>query len=146
MVGPGPGGHPGPGTLARRGLRLGGRPLAVTGPDEDLPSARAREEHYARVVNRQRVTVVVDDEHQGQIQAVVSQLRAEGMEVDLVLDALGMVTGTATGDLAALQSVEGVAAVEPERDDLGVGPPLPDVGPLPDVQDDGSTGLSGERP
>lgn len=78
-------------------------------------------------MNGQRVTVVVDDEHQSQIQVVVDDLRAQGLQVDRVMETLGMVTGTASGDLTALERVEGVAAVEPERGDLGIAPPSYDV-------------------
>lgn len=58
-----------------------------------------------------RVSVTVDEEHAASIHEVVQALRERGMQVDAVLQGLGMVTGTAP-DAASLREVEGVSAVD----------------------------------
>jgi AAA+ superfamily predicted ATPase len=59
------------------------------------------------------VTVTVDREHTSAIGDVADALRAAGMQVDQVLEAAGMVTGTIDADAeSALTDVEGVASVE----------------------------------
>lgn len=62
---------------------------------------------------RTRLSVTVDDEHAGSILQVVEALRGRGMEVEAVLEGLGMVTGSAP-DAAALLEVQGVSAVDAE--------------------------------
>ncbi len=58
------------------------------------------------------VSVMVDDQHLGVIGTVAEALQARGMQVDQVLDQLGMITGSAPDDDAELWGVEGVASVE----------------------------------
>jgi hypothetical protein len=57
------------------------------------------------------VTITVDDEHRAALGQVVEGLRQRGMQVDAVLEGLGMVTGRAR-DAAALWQVEGVSGVD----------------------------------
>ncbi|TYP90287.1 ketohydroxyglutarate aldolase [Blastococcus xanthinilyticus] len=59
------------------------------------------------------VSVTVDDGHLAALDGVVQGLRARGMQVDQVLDALGIITGSAPdGALGALTTVAGVASVD----------------------------------
>jgi hypothetical protein len=68
------------------------------------------------------VVVSVADDHLGELTEVVEGLRRAGLRVDSVLDAVGMITGTAAdADLDALESVPGV--VEVERDQVVQLPP-----------------------
>ena len=61
------------------------------------------------------VSVTVGDEHRESLDGVVENLRASGMQVEQVLDTLGIVTGSAPADaLDALRGVEGVASVDEE--------------------------------
>lgn len=69
-----------------------------------------------------RVTVTVDEEHLAAMGGVVEGLRQRGLEVDTVLEGLGMVTGR-TSDVDALREVEGVSTVDAE---LGYQLPPPD--------------------
>lgn len=57
------------------------------------------------------VTVTVAEGHLGRIDAVVSELREHGMQVEQVLTGLGLVTGQAA-DLAALRELTGVTSVD----------------------------------
>lgn len=71
--------------------------------------------------HRHKVVVSVADDGLADLPSVVSALRAAGMEVDGVMEALGVVTGsvpgpTAAGASGALGAVPGVAAVEVERE------------------------------
>jgi hypothetical protein len=62
------------------------------------------------------VVVSVDDDHLDDIGKVVTDLRHAGLQVDDVLDAVGMVTGTVAGSaVEALESVPGVAEIELQR-------------------------------
>ncbi|MFC6093595.1 hypothetical protein [Saccharothrix lopnurensis] len=69
---------------------------------------------------RHRVVVSVADDGLADLPAVVSALREAGMEVDDVLESLGVVTGSVPGPAAgaggALGAVPGVASVELERE------------------------------
>lgn len=57
--------------------------------------------------------VSVDDDHLEVLSEVVEQLRAAGMEIEQVADAVGAVTGSIERSaVTALASVQGVAAVE----------------------------------
>lgn len=63
-----------------------------------------------------RVSVTVDDRHLSALEGVVQGLRARGMQVDQVLDALGIITGSVpAGTLGALSTVTGVASVDEQR-------------------------------
>ncbi len=65
-----------------------------------------------------RVTVTVDDAHLESIGQVAQALRDRGMQVEEVLDAVGVITGvlpdTGPQTLADVQAVEGVASVDAE--------------------------------
>jgi hypothetical protein len=63
--------------------------------------------------NVSRVSVTIDQEHLDALPRVVEALRERGMQVDAVLEGLGMVTGRAS-DAAVLRQVEGVSAVDAE--------------------------------
>jgi hypothetical protein len=57
------------------------------------------------------VSVTVDEEHLADMSRVVEALRERGMQVEAVLEGLGMVTGRAP-DTEVLRQVEGVSAVD----------------------------------
>lgn len=79
--------------------------------DDDLRAgAPAEGEGEDEVVSE--VSVTVDEEHLADLDQVVEALRARGMQVDAVLEGLGMVTGRAP-DAETLRQVEGVSAVDP---------------------------------
>ena len=60
-------------------------------------------------------TVTVDDQHRSAIQEVAERLRSCGLEVDRVLDNVGMITGSASEDCRPdLEAVEGVSSVDGE--------------------------------
>lgn len=63
-----------------------------------------------------KIVVTVADGHLGQIEAVADRLRHNGMEVAQVLGPIGVITGTAQPGWEALGDLDGVAAVEPERE------------------------------
>ncbi|GAA1291373.1 hypothetical protein [Saccharothrix xinjiangensis] len=70
---------------------------------------------------RHKVVVSVADDGLADLPAVVSALRDAGMEVDDVMESLGVVTGSvpgpaATGATGALGAVPGVASVEVDRE------------------------------
>lgn len=60
---------------------------------------------------RSRVSITVDEEHLAALDEVVEALRERGMQVEAVLEGLGMVTGSAP-DPETLRQVEGVSAVD----------------------------------
>ncbi|CCH29260.1 hypothetical protein ABZ816_35425 [Actinosynnema sp. NPDC047251] len=63
-----------------------------------------------------KVVVSVADDSLSQLTAVVAALREAGLEVDDVLEALGMVTGSIAPEaLGTLKDVPGVADVERQR-------------------------------
>jgi hypothetical protein len=85
----------------------------VTPHDDDearagTPAERDGEEDDAALSS---VSVTVDEEHLADMSQVVEALRAHGMQVDDVLEGLGMVTGRAP-DTEVLRQVEGVSAVD----------------------------------
>jgi hypothetical protein len=61
------------------------------------------------------VTVTVDDAHLDGIDGLADRLRAAGMEVEQVLEPVGVITGSAPAGWESLADVDGVAAVEPQR-------------------------------
>ena len=74
----------------------------------------------------ENITVQVDDEHVAHLDGVAEQLKAAGMHVDQVLEAIGIITGTAnTQVLAALEQVPGVT-IETQHD-FTIAPPNSDV-------------------
>ncbi|RKT53533.1 hypothetical protein [Saccharothrix australiensis] len=63
-----------------------------------------------------KVVVSVADENLSDLPAVVTALRAAGLVVDDVLEALGVVTGSAAPEaVGSLRSVPGVSDVETQR-------------------------------
>ena len=60
-----------------------------------------------------QVSVTVDDGHLSALDGVVAGLRARGMQVDQVLDGIGVITGSVpAGAAAALTGVAGVVSVD----------------------------------
>lgn len=64
---------------------------------------------YALIMRH--VTVTIDEDHRSAVALISEQLQQRGMEVDSVLEGLGMVTG-ATQDPEMLRHVEGVESVD----------------------------------
>jgi hypothetical protein len=63
------------------------------------------------------ISVTVDDEHLARIDDVAVELRANGMQVDQVLDGLGVISGSVPEDRQqSLQDVAGVKSVEASHD------------------------------
>jgi hypothetical protein len=76
---------------------------------------------------RRRVTVTVADSHVAGIDELADRLRHAGMDVDGVLGAIGIITGSVPIErLSSIEALAGVAAVEKEMT-LGVAPPDVDV-------------------
>lgn len=76
---------------------------------------------------RRNVIVTVADSHLAAVGELAGLLRDAGMDVDVVLPAIGIVTGSVDADkLAAIAAVPGVAAVEEQRD-VQLPPPDEDV-------------------
>lgn len=69
-----------------------------------------------------RVSITVDEEHRATLHQVVEALRERGMQVEAVLEGLGMVTGSAP-DAETLRQVEGVSAVDAGGMEHHVPPP-----------------------
>ncbi|HST73126.1 MAG TPA: hypothetical protein VLK55_11805 [Kocuria rosea] len=70
----------------------------------------------ARRAGAVRVTVVVDEEHRPGLAQLCDGLRAQGMQVEQVLEQLGMVTGEVPENrLPSVRRVEGVVSVEPQH-------------------------------
>ena len=73
------------------------------------------------------VTVTVAESHLAPIEEVVQRLREAGMEVEQVLPAIGVITGTVpAAQLSALSGVEGVASIE-EQTEFRIPPPDAEV-------------------
>ncbi|WP_122260884.1 ketohydroxyglutarate aldolase [Ornithinimicrobium cerasi] len=72
-----------------------------------------------------RVTVTVDDGHVDAVLDVAAELARRGMTVESVLQALGVVTGTADHP-EELRDVPGVLSVDAEQD-VRLAPPGADV-------------------
>ncbi|HWM06513.1 MAG TPA: hypothetical protein VNP92_29590 [Actinophytocola sp.] len=63
-----------------------------------------------------QVLISIADEARADMPIVVDALRRAGLTVNQVLDAIGVVTGSADSDvIASLSAVPGVSHVEPER-------------------------------
>ena len=74
-----------------------------------------------------RITVTVTEGQQPNIDELADRLRAAGMQVDQVLPAVGVITGSVTGSQRTLIEQEaGVAAVEDETS-FQIAPPDSDV-------------------
>jgi hypothetical protein len=64
-------------------------------------------------VDRHRVSVSVDDEHLQGIGAVADALREQGMQVEQVMEQLGIISGVVPdGAQASLMGVEGVLSID----------------------------------
>ncbi|WP_434612759.1 hypothetical protein [Arthrobacter sp. A5] len=62
-----------------------------------------------------QISVTIDNAHRSAAVDVVDRLRSNGMQVDQVLDGVGIVTGSAPEDRRpALEALEGVASVDEE--------------------------------
>lgn len=60
-----------------------------------------------------RVIVTMDDEHLDNMEAIVSDLKAAGMEISDVLHSAGIITGEVSPEnLAKVRQVNGVLGVE----------------------------------
>jgi hypothetical protein len=60
-----------------------------------------------------QLSVTVDDGHLPAINEIAQALRAQGMQVEQVLDGIGIITGSApAGSRPALTGVEGVVSVD----------------------------------
>ena len=71
----------------------------------------------------ERRTWIVTTDGERPLDDVVRELASAGLAVEQVLDAIGLITGTADGSaLAALRAVRGVADVSPDEA-IDVGPP-----------------------
>ena len=71
--------------------------------------------------------MTVDDDHVGDVNGVAEQLKGAGMNVDQVLDAMGIITGSVPADRrGALEQMPGVAAVEAEQT-FQIAPPDADI-------------------
>jgi hypothetical protein len=76
---------------------------------------------------RHRVTVTVADSHAADIDELADRLRQAGMDVDDVLRAIGIITGSVPIEqLSSIEALPGVAAVEKQLT-LGIAPPDADV-------------------
>lgn len=76
---------------------------------------------------RRHVTVIVADSHAGMLEELAERLAGAGMQVDQVLAAVGVITGSAQDEqLAAIATLEGVAAVE-QQSTFQLAPPDADV-------------------
>ncbi|NET38507.1 MAG: ketohydroxyglutarate aldolase [Cyanothece sp. SIO1E1] len=74
-----------------------------------------------------KLLVSIDDEHLEQILDVIQDLQAAGMQVDQIMDKLGIVTGSCDSTkVDALSQVAGVLEVEPEQG-YQIAPPDSDI-------------------
>jgi len=65
----------------------------------------------------ERIIVTVDDDHVANIQVVVDQLRAAGMQIENVLASSGIITGAVVSSHRdGLQAVAGVVGVEDDQE------------------------------
>jgi hypothetical protein len=73
------------------------------------------------------VTVTVDEAHAGAIDEVAARLRDAGMDIDRVLGAIGVITGSvAASQIPLVEAAEGVASVE-EQTSFKLPPPDAEV-------------------
>lgn len=81
-------------------------------PTEQPDPAQAH--HVLSHTQWQQVVVSIDDQHIGDIATVVEHLRGAGMQIDQVLDGLGMVTGSVPDEERSEMVVQvlGVTSVE----------------------------------
>lgn len=75
----------------------------------------------------EKITVTVDDDHVAQVDGVAEELKAAGMNVDQVLGAVGVITGSVPSERrAVLERLPGVTAVETEQQ-FQIAPPDAEV-------------------
>lgn len=73
------------------------------------------------------LSITVDDAHLKQILEVAQALKSAGMNVEQVMDAVGVITGSCDEqEVETLSQVEGVLNVEPQQD-YQLAPPNADV-------------------
>lgn len=74
----------------------------------------ARTHHVVSHSQWQQVVVSIDDQHLGDIATVVEHLRGAGMQIDQILDGLGMITGSVPDEERSemVVRVVGVTSVE----------------------------------
>ena len=58
------------------------------------------------------IVVTVDDEHMPKIGELAEQLRSRGVQVDSVMEATGMISGSTELGSAEIERIPGVASVE----------------------------------
>jgi hypothetical protein len=63
-------------------------------------------------MSAKHVVVTVDEKHLPEIRHVAAKLRSKGMQVDEIMEAIGMICGSYADNAADLQAVQGVASVE----------------------------------
>lgn len=64
-----------------------------------------------------QLVVTVDDEHIGRLPEVVEKLKAAGMNVESLMDRIGVVAGSCDSEKVGLLSrIEGVSHIAPERE------------------------------
>ena len=62
------------------------------------------------------LSIVVDDAHLGQTEAIARSIGARGLRIDRVVPEAGAIFATGeTSDIDAVRRMEGVLGVEPER-------------------------------
>jgi len=73
------------------------------------------------------INVTVDDQHLSSIGDVADALRANGMEIDQIHRAIGIITGSVSGDRqSSLKALAGVASVD-EQLNYQLPPPDADI-------------------
>ena len=78
-------------------------------------------------MSKVKVTISIGDAHLEQIDQVVDQLKAKGLDVEQTMATLGIVTGSVDSDkLSALSKVAGVDSVQKEKT-VNLPPPGSDV-------------------
>ncbi|MYN13281.1 hypothetical protein GSY71_09015 [Pusillimonas sp. TS35] len=72
-------------------------------------------------MSRVHINIIVQEAWRPRFPQVVENCRRAGIEIEHELVAVGVITGSIdSGRLATLAVIEGVAAIEPERDVTGL--------------------------
>lgn len=61
---------------------------------------------------KKQFVVTVDDDHVSKINEVAQELRAKGMDVESVMEATGMISGSYSKSASGLEKIPGVLSVE----------------------------------
>ena len=78
-------------------------------------------------MSKVNLLISVDDDHMDRILEVVQGLQSAGMNVEQLMDKIGIVTGSCDSrKVEALSQVEGVSHVEPSRE-YQLAPPDSDI-------------------